>query len=295
MPATNWSPKPNKQLNCSLANIEQVFKAHSTLFSNETSQANRQANTYKLFANLKCNTPSGNDSLQAHFLSLMHRETPMDKQINTEHSFQQVIQMIDEYARLFQLDIATTSNTSLYNKFKNIVATSYNFFSNRVIYFAGIISSCLLIASFITYVSLGECLQMPRSFRHIFANIWLAAFLLIVMFILGIKQIHIAHLCFATAIVMHYLLLCLSLWYMLYFYSLFAKLYTLKDRNFDLLFTNGKPKKAEYKSMPKSGSLDKNGNLFMTFCDHFKEFLRQFNHSRKSKICSCFAMMPNLY
>jgi hypothetical protein len=157
--------------------------------------------------------------------------------------------MIDTYADLFNLDIRHNSHVSIYRQLESLMAHSYDTFANRIVYFAAGVACLLLAISILVYMTLGQRLQMPRSFFHLFINIWLASLLLIIWFVVGIRQVRIAELCLTSALVVHYLTLCVSVWYTLYFYALFVKLYTLKDRNFHLLFidktNNDRPSKPE--------------------------------------------------
>lgn len=260
----DWSLNSTNKIRCRLDDINQIF--HWNIPSDLNSSFQNFAmgdpglNDYRLFSNIKCNifeSFNSTDRLPIQFIAIKKRQRGTNENIISvidNEPFSKVIQMIDRYAELFNLDIKNHANTSLYKKLKTIFSSSYELFTNKIIYFAAVGSCIILLISIIIYIALGNRLQMPRSFYHIFINIWLSSFFLIGIFTLGIRQIHIAQLCLCTAILVHYLTLCVSAWHTLYFYSLFAKLYSLKDRNFNLLFTPTKPTpKTEYKSMKKNG------------------------------------------
>ena len=103
-------------------------------------------------------------------------------------------------------------------------------------------SSTLLGASIFVYILLRKRLLMPRSFFHVYINTWLCVCLLILAFTFGINQISLPYVCLSSAILLHYLTLCSSAWYTLYFYALFAKLRTLKARNYKLIYSRGEIK-----------------------------------------------------
>lgn len=259
-----WSDMPST-LNCHLYQIDQAFSWNIPMTLNETLSSyneQRQMNDYRIFSRIQCiingapNSPNSS-VLTGQFVTVKHAtpsELEVDMPADGPASFQHVIRMIDQYAELFNLDMASPASASIYRRLQSLISTSYETFDNRMIYFSAIGSCLLFLVSAVIYSVLGNSLQMPRSFYHLFANIWLSVFFLIATYTLGIRQINIPHLCLATSILCHYLTLCVSIWHTLYFYSLFAKLYSLKDRNFDLLFNGPKPKTQEYKSMQKSSA-----------------------------------------
>lgn len=262
-----WSDIPST-LNCHLYQIDQAFSWNIPMTLNETSSNDneqRQMNDYRIFSRIQCKIngaqlDSNSSVLTSQFVTVKHatsQELEVDMPADGPASFRHVIRMIDQYAELFNLDMASPASASIYRRLQSLISTSYVIFDNRMIYFSAIGSCLLFFVSAVIYSVLGNRLQMPRSFYHLFANIWLSVFFLIATYTLGIRQINIPHLCLATSILCHYLTLCVSVWHTLYFYSLFAKLYSLKDRNFDLLFNGPKPKAQEYKSMQKSAATDK--------------------------------------
>ena len=120
--------------------------------------------------------------------------------------------------------------------FSKLFWKNYELFHFNIVYFSAIASSLLLFVSILVYSIFHNRLMMPRSFFHVYINIWLCVLLLIVFFTFGIYQVNLPYLCLSTAILLHYLTLCASVWYTLYFYCLYQKLQTLKKRNFNLIF-----------------------------------------------------------
>ncbi len=268
--SVDWqADKPTNTLTCSPDKLIQTFKWRVPTTLNETlgyfeSNNSVQTNNYRLFVNLNCFFTSTNlnttDSSDLQFISLKHRQHKFTTAATSanNHSFKQIIQMIDQYADLFNLEIRDNNHISIYRHLESLMTHSYETFTNKIVYFSSGIACFLLTLSVIFYSVLAERLQMPRSFYHLFINIWLSSLFLIFWFVLGIRQVRIAELCLVSAIVVHYLTLCVSVWYTLYFYALFVKLYTLKDRNFQLLSNDvansnlKKVTKPDYKSIKEN-------------------------------------------
>ena len=97
--------------------------------------------------------------------------------------------MIDQYAALFRLDAAPPPSAPLLTRLRALLTTSYAPFDNRLLYFAAATACLLLLVSAAAYATLGNRLQMPRSFRHMRANIWCALLLLLAVYTLGIRQV----------------------------------------------------------------------------------------------------------
>ena len=173
-------------------------------------------------------------------MSLRHRSTPTppntDRHSDVATEFHA---LFDEYARVFKLNLNTDDFftwRSFASVFERVFWQNYEVFHFRIVYFASIAAATLLIASVSVYVLLSKRLMMPRSFFHAYVNIWTCALLMVLIYTLGIHQTNLPHVCLSTAVLLHYLTLCASVWYTLYFYCLYQKLSTLKTRNFNLIF-----------------------------------------------------------
>jgi hypothetical protein len=156
------------------------------------------------------------------------------KTLKNENS-RQIINFIDEYSQHFGLILP--KKTSLFNEIGNLFTgvDHYELFDHSIVYFCGLFCCLLLFISTFTYIFLSRRLLMPRSFCHTTINIWISIILIILFFIVGIKQTHLPNICLITAIMLHYLTLTTSIWYVLYFYCVFIKLKTLKKRNEKLI------------------------------------------------------------
>ena len=234
---SEWSTVSQGRVKCELDTIQQMFRPYTANSVNETSTT-RSANTYRLFANLKCGIADNSSELiRVHFVTLEQVAVNRSNNVMLSEPFQQTIDMIDEYAAVFKLDLAGSDpHLSWMQRLRLILRHSYEIFDHKIVYFASISSCFLLLGSMGVYALLARRLQMPRSFCHIFINIWACNFFLLAVYTLGIRQVHLPHMCLVTAVIIHYLSLCICLWYTLYFYSLFAKLRGLKERNFNLIF-----------------------------------------------------------
>jgi len=228
------------QMNCSLFNLD--------LYSS----------TYRLYAKIKCQILEilvQNDSFtKIQFISLKNTNKLGNLNEIETNSLKSVVQMIYKYMLLFNMN-----DVSFFNLITLMFNTNYRWFSHRIVYFSSATSCILLIGTIISYLISSRTMLMPRSFYHVLINIWLCIFLLILTFVSGLNQINIAYVCFPTAFILHYLTLCSSLWYTIYFYSLFSKLNTLKKRNSSLIFdlmndnnnNNNNKKKDELKKLNK--------------------------------------------
>jgi len=236
----NMSESSTNQLNCSLVNLDLSFKLDLDFSQQQQQQpivAKRLVeNTYRLYAKIKCQVNEliqknkTNDSMKIiQFISLKNTYKIVNE-IETA-SLKSIIQMIDQYMTLFNMN-----DVSFFNLIRIMFKTNYLWFTNRIVYFSSFTSCILLISTIISYLISSKTMLMPRSFYHVLINIWLCMLMLILTFIFGLNQINIAYVCFPTAFILHYLTLCTSLWYTIYFYSLFFKLNTLKKRNSSLIF-----------------------------------------------------------
>jgi hypothetical protein len=215
------------------------------LLTNFRSNQSLEINKYGLFARLNCLIVDGTNNMASNhsrhsyrsiqFVSLRQRD--VNVKLDPSHAVtRQYNDLFNKYASLFDLDLDigdSLFNLKIFNKFfwKN-----YEKFHFKIVYFSTIASSLLLFVSILVYSIFNSRLMMPRSFFHVYINIWLCALMLIFVYTFGIYQVNLPHICLTTAILLHYLTLCASVWYTLYFYCLYQKLYTLKKRNFNLIF-----------------------------------------------------------
>ncbi len=220
--------QPMSNLDCTLLSLEFYFK-----LDNDFSKPfiKRSENSYRLFGKISCKIKpiqKENETtlLKYQFISLRNVYNPLRNDISN-NSFHLVINMIDEYMTLFNLN-----EVSLFSTFR----ANYRWFEQRIVYFSSVTSALLLLSTISSYLIARKSLLMPRSFFHVLINTWLCILLLILAYIFGINQVSIAYVCLPTALLLHYLTLCTSVWYTLYFYSLFMKLNTLKKRNYKLIF-----------------------------------------------------------
>ncbi|CAF0803966.1 unnamed protein product [Brachionus calyciflorus] len=219
-----WSTKSTNSI-CILQNLQ---IAHNSSDSYK----------FRLFTNLKCNLTSKNSKM--HFIGLRHSPDFNEISPIEDPSLASIIDLIDNYADLYRLDIKDDLyiNKSLIGKIRKILTENYEFFEFKVLYFFAIITSLILMINIIVYCALKKCLLMPRSFQHCILNKWISVLFLILIYILGINQIYIPHLCLSTAILSHYLILTSFLWYILYYWCLYSKLRVLEKRNFNLIFND---------------------------------------------------------
>lgn len=195
---------------------------------------------YAIFSHLECKLTAKNHNI--HFIGLRHapnfEQTVQSEPIDA--NLFSIIRQIDEYADLYRINIKDELNTnqSIISQLQTILNNNYQFFSHKVFYFFSLISILILSANIIIYLILKKSLLMPRSFQHCIINKWVSVLFLILFYVIGIKQIFIAHLCFVSAIATHYLMLSSFIWYLLYYWCLYSKLRVLEKRNFNLIFNN---------------------------------------------------------
>lgn len=201
-------------------------------------------NKYGLFARINCLVVDGTNNLASNhsrhsfrsiqFVSLRQR----DLNVKSESSLvnRQYNDLFNKYANAFDFDLDISDSFFNFKIFSKLFWKNYELFHFNIVYFSAIASSLLLFVSILVYSIFHNRLMMPRSFFHVYINIWLCVLLLIVFFTFGIYQVNLPYLCLSTAILLHYLTLCASVWYTLYFYCLYQKLQTLKKRNFNLIF-----------------------------------------------------------
>jgi Mn2+/Fe2+ NRAMP family transporter len=184
---------------------------------------------HTLFAKLNCQIATTNSSNSTtniqEFISLRHRNS-------IESSSNQVTkspydELFNAYAHLFNFNLDLHGG----------LLSNYALFDFRIVYFSSGASCLLLLTSALVYALAGpRRLMMPRSFRHVYINIWSSVLLLASVYSLGIRQVSMPRICLSTAVLLHYLTLSCSCWYTLYFYCLYQKLRSLRKNNFNLMF-----------------------------------------------------------
>ena len=179
------------------------------------------------------------------FVSLRHRDMPpiLQDSFSSRLVISQYSQLFDQYARVLDLNLDISDGFLRLNAFlarlETLMWRHYESFHFKIVYFASVSASLLLFASVLAYATLHKRLMMPRSFYHSLLNIWTCVLLLTLVYSFGIFQVNLPHLCFSTAVLLHYLTLCAFVWYTLFFYCMHQKLRTLQTRNFSLIFRRG--------------------------------------------------------
>jgi hypothetical protein len=219
---------------CFLKDLATNFRLNQSLDSNK----------YRIFARINCLVVDGTNNIASNhsrhsfrsiqFVSLRQRNLNIKSELSVFNN--QYNELFNKYAHVFDFDLDISDSFFNLKIFSRLFWKNYETFHFKIVYFSAIASSLLLFASILVYSIFSSRLLMPRSFFHVYINIWVCVLLLIVVYTFGIYQVNLPHLCLSTAVLLHYLTLCASVWYTLYFYCLYKKLHTLRKQNFNLIF-----------------------------------------------------------